>query len=264
MLPAVADDAFYEPAGADVFVATPATAGPWDAGAQHAGPPSALLARAFEQHQPVAGQRLSRITVDILGPVPVAPLTLRVRTVRGGRRITLVEGVVEAAGREVLHARGWRIAVPDQPTPAVGRDGPVPDLPAVAESGFWPTAHSTGYVAAMEWRSVDGPINRPGPARVWMRPRLPLVAGEKTSPVSRVLLVADSGNGVSGVFDPGEWLFVNVDLTVVLYRPPRGEWVLLDAVTTVGTGGSGLATSRLADRDGAIGQGMQTLVVSRR
>src|SRR5205823_9193953 len=93
MLPAVAYDAFYEAAGDDVFVATPATAGPWGADAQHAGPPSALLARAFERHEPVAGQRLSRVTVDILGPVPVAPLTLRVRTVRGGRRITLVEGV---------------------------------------------------------------------------------------------------------------------------------------------------------------------------
>jgi hypothetical protein len=264
MLPAVGYESFYEPAGDDVFVATPATAGPWGADAQHAGPPSALLARAFERHEPVAGQRLSRVTVDILGPVPVAPLTLRVRTVRGGRRITLVEAVVEADGREVLHARGWRIAVPDEPTPAVGGGDPVPDLPSDAEFGFWPSAHSTGYVAAMEWRPVDGPITRPGPARVWMRPRLPLVAGEETGPASRALLVADSANGVSGVFDPGEWLFVNVDLTVVLYRPPRGEWVLLDAVTTVGTGGSGLAASRLADRDGAIGQGMQTLVVSRR
>ncbi len=59
MLPAVAYDAFYEPAGDDVFVATPATAGPWGADAQHVGPPSALLARAFERHERVAASRLA-------------------------------------------------------------------------------------------------------------------------------------------------------------------------------------------------------------
>ena len=49
-----------------------------------------------------------------------------------------------------------------------------------------------------------------------------------------------------------------------LYRPPRGEWVLLDATTSIGDAGAGLATSRLADLDGTVGRGMQTLVVTRR
>ncbi|MGK5522497.1 hypothetical protein ACSNN9_24510 [Micromonospora sp. URMC 107] len=44
-------EAFYEPAGR--FGSTPATAGPWDPAAQHAGPPSALLARALAGHDPV-------------------------------------------------------------------------------------------------------------------------------------------------------------------------------------------------------------------
>src|ERR1700744_6518839 len=35
-------DTFFEPAGPGSFVATGATAGPWSAGAQHGGPPSAL------------------------------------------------------------------------------------------------------------------------------------------------------------------------------------------------------------------------------
>ncbi|MCW2638633.1 MAG: hypothetical protein JWP76_939 [Dactylosporangium sp.] len=274
MLPGVGHDAFYEPRGGDTFAATPATAGPWDAASQHAGPPSALFARAFERHEPVEGQRLARVAVDILRPVPVAPLTLRVRTVRPGRRITLVEGVAEADGQEVLHARGWRIAQSQQPAPvavdggavdggAVG-DAEVPDLPADGRVGVWPGAHSAGYMEAMEWRFVTGAFMRPGPAQVWMRPRLPLVAGEETSPVCRTMMVADSGNGVSAHLDPTRWLFVNVDLTVVLHRQPRGEWILLDATTTIGPDGAALAASRLSDCDGAIGQGMQTLVVSPR
>jgi hypothetical protein len=255
--------AFYEPAGGDTFVTTPAAAGPWDGAAQHAGPPSALLARAFERHEPVDGQQLTRFTVDILRPVPVAPLTLRVRTVRPGRRVTLVEGVAEAGGQEVLHARGWRIMTPPRPVPAVG-DGTVPELPDESEPRFWPSAHIAGYLTAMEWRFVTGTFTSPGAAQVWMRSRIPLVPGEETSPVCRALLVADSGNGVSACLDPGEWMFANVDLTVVLHRPPRGKWVLLDAVTTIGAGGTGLAASRLADREGGIGRGMQALVVTPR
>jgi Thioesterase-like superfamily len=257
-------ESFYEPAGPDTFIATPATAGPWDAGSQHAGPPSALLARAFERHEPIDGQQLSRVAVDILRPVPVAPLTLRVRTVRPGRRITLIEGIMEAGGQEVLHARGWRIAGPDRPAPAVGGDDPVPDLPDEVEPTFWAGSHTAGYVAAMDWRFVAGGFRQPGPATVWMRPRLPLVAGEETAPFPRTLMVADSGNGVSGRLDPATWLFVNVDLTVVLHRQPRGEWVLMEAATTIGPAGTALAASRLSDADGAIGQGMQTLVVTRR
>ncbi|MGE5826878.1 MAG: thioesterase family protein, partial [Micromonosporaceae bacterium] len=207
----MAIDAFYEAVSPDTFLATPACAGPWDAAAQHAGPVSALLARAFERHEPVDGQALSRVTVDIFRPVPVAPVTLRVRTVRPGRRVTLVEGVAEVDGREVVQARGWRVAA--SPAPATTDDA-VPDLPDHAELSFWPGAHAAGYVAAMEWRFVTGAFTRPGPAQVWMRPRLPLVAGEETSPFGRTMVVADSGNGVSGWLDPTQWLFVNVDFTV--------------------------------------------------
>lgn len=254
--------AFYEPAGPDTFVSTPATAGPWDPSAQHAGPPSALIARAFERHEPVEGQRLARVALDILRPVPVAPLTLRLRTARPGKRITLIEAVVEARGQEVVYARGWRLSgspVPDLP----GDDVDVPDLPPEGDHRAWPRAHLDGYMAAMDWRFVDGAFTEPGPARVWMRPRVPLVADELTSPASHALLVADSGNGVSALLDPGEWLFVNVDLTVALHRPPVGEWVLLDARTTIDEG-VGVTTSRLSDRQGPVGRGMQTLLVTAR
>ncbi len=258
-------EAFYEPTGAGRFVATPATAGPWDPAAQHAGPPSALLARALATHEPVDGQMLSRVTVDILRPVPVGELTVRARTLRPGRRITLVEGVVEAGGQEVLNARGWRILAPAEPTPAT-TDGAtdVPGPGSGSEPDMWSTAHTDGYLSSMQWRTVDGGFAEPGPARVWARPRIPLVPGEPVRPVELALLVADSGSGVSAQLDLARWLFVNVDLTVVLHRPPRGEWLLLDSATTIGPHGSGLATSRLADVDGTVGEALQTLVVGPR
>ncbi|MGE5829223.1 MAG: hypothetical protein ACM30G_12815 [Micromonosporaceae bacterium] len=49
-----------------------------------------------------------------------------------------------------------------------------------------------------------------------------------------------------------------------MHRPPRGEWILLDAQTTIGESGVGLTASRLGDQDGYLGRGLQTLVVTPR
>jgi acyl-CoA thioesterase len=48
------------------------------------------------------------------------------------------------------------------------------------------------------------------------------------------------------------------------HREAVGDWVCLDASTTVSDGGSGLATSVLSDQEGPIAVGAQTLLVARR
>ena len=80
----------------------------------------------------------------------------------------------------------------------------------------------------------------------------------------RALLVADSGSGVSAVLDPARFLFINVDLTLVLQRDPVGEWLLLDAATSIGDHGTGLAETVLSDADGPCGRALQTLLVAPR
>jgi Thioesterase-like superfamily len=254
---------FYEPAGPDEFIATAATIGPWSRDAQHGGPPSALAARALEACDPVPGQRLASVTIDILRPVPVGKLCVRARAVRPGRRVMLVEATVEADGQEVLHARGWRIqAGPVPETPGRVPPPPVPgEESAVAAAGLrW-----EGYGTTMEWRFVSGGgIDVPGPGAAWMRPRVPLLPGEETSPMCRALLVADSGNGVSAVLDVRSYVFINVNLSVMLHRDPAGEWLLMDAVTAAGPDGTGVATSILSDTAGPVGRGMQALLVAPR
>jgi hypothetical protein len=73
--------------------------------------------------------------------------------------------------------------------------------------------------------------------------------------------VADSGNGVSSRMNPLEWLFINSELTVHLYREPAGEWVGLDATTAIGPDGVGSAFSVLHDSNGPVGRGAQALLV---
>ena len=117
---------------------------------------------------------------------------------------------------------------------------------------------------AVEWRWVRGGWTDRGPATVWTRTRIAVVAGEEPTPRQRVMVVADSGNGASNVLDWARYLFINTELTVHFLREPVGEWVLLDARTELAEGGAGLATSVLSDRSGPVARGAQALLVARR
>jgi hypothetical protein len=121
-----------------------------------------------------------------------------------------------------------------------------------------------GYLSAVEWRFARGHFTRPGPATAWTRLRVSVVPDEPPSPLQRVLAVADSGNGISSELDVARWYFINPELTVHLHREAVGEWVCLDAATTISSGGVGLATSVLSDLDGPVAVGAQTLLIAPR
>jgi Thioesterase-like superfamily len=254
--------AFYLPAGAGRFETTPATAGPWSAGAQHGGPPSALLARAFERLEPDPCQRLARLTIEILRPIPVRPVTVEARVVRPGRRVTLIEGSLGVDGEVYLLARAWRIVRPATPTPARGARAGSPPLPEPGPSLAWEGAFADGYMRAIDMRQTSGTFAGPGPAGAWMRPRVPLVAGEEPSPFQRAVIVADSGSGVSQGVDNRAWLAINVELTLSLHRDPAGEWIHLESHAVIGAEGTGRADTVLGDREGEFGRAIQTLLVA--
>jgi hypothetical protein len=139
-----------------------------------------------------------------------------------------------------------------------------PPIPPEARLPVFPGGHLEGYISQVEWRFVAGRFEEPGPCQVWARPLLPLLPGEEPSPMCRTLILADSGSGISMALDPMAFIFINVDLTVILQRDPVGEWLLLDAITTMGGSGTGLAETRLSDIAGVVGTGIQTLLVSPR
>lgn len=255
-------DAYFVPEG-DGFVATEHTRGPWSAGHQHGGPPSALLARACERLVAASGMALARMTVELLSPVPIAPLAVTASVTREGRKVQRLDATLRCEGRIVCRATAVAIrvaALPLEPAP----DG-LP-LPSPAESApfvFPFFRGGLGYAVAVETRLAHG-VWGEGAAALWIRTRVPLVPGETPSPFQRVLIAADSGNGVAVVLDPAQWMFMNADLTVALHRPAAGEWVCVDSDTVVGPSGVGLTVTRLLDERGAIGLAHQTLVVDRR
>ncbi|MFN8150835.1 MAG: thioesterase family protein [Solirubrobacterales bacterium] len=278
--------AFFLPEG-DLMVATELTRGPWDAASQHAGPPAALIGREIERC-PGIGERpedrhVGRVTYEILAPVPIAPLRVSAEVTRPGRRVDMVEATLSTTGGEiVIRARGWRLlrrevpippglssAEPGSPAHDAGRPSAEPGSPTPPgeledSEVFFPTGHEIGYHVAMDVRFDRGSFVEPGPAVAWMRARQPLVAGEELTPLQRVLVAADSGNGISSTLDFRRFRFINVDLTVHLARMPAGEWVCLDAVTVPEPHGAGISDTMLRDELGPLGRASQTLLIDER
>lgn len=258
-------DAFFVPDGGG-FRATELTRGPWDEAMQHGGPPAALLLREIEQVDGGEAKQVGRVTYEILRPVPIGHLTVDARVVRPGRRVDLVEGEVSVDGEVTIRARAWRLRIgevglPIDTEPSEEQPRAPSDCPALP---FFELPWDVGYHTAIELRSAGGGFLEPGPAAVWMRARVPLVAGEETSPACRVAIMADSGNGVSAWFLPSDdLLFINTDLSLHLIRRPVGEWICLDARTYLRSEGIGMAESAIYDVEGRVGRSVQTLFVGR-
>ncbi|MFF9177566.1 thioesterase family protein [Streptomyces sp. NPDC014793] len=265
-MPSSQAEAFYEREAADRFLPTAYTRGPWDAGSQHAGPPAALLGLAVERRP--GGRpdmRVTRLSYEITRPVPIRPLTMTTRVLRAGRNVELVEAALTPdGGTEVMRVTALLMRTAPESVPEVSPGPQVPGPAAVSPQAFFPVPWDQGYHTAMDVRFAAGSFLEPGPATAWMRMRVPLVAGEETAPLSRVLTAADSGNGVSSALDFHRYVFVNADLTVSLHRHPEGEWVCLDARTMVDGAGIGLAESALHDEKGPLGRGTQSLYVTER
>jgi Thioesterase-like superfamily len=257
--------AFYEPDGAG-YLATELTRGPWDPGAQHAGPPAALLGRELELLPEAEDFQLSRITFEILRPVPIGPVEVEARIVRPGRRAQMLEAELRVDGEVLMMARAWRLRREELDMPAEATAiPPGPKIPSEpGPSTFLPSGSSVGYQTAMELRFTSGAFTELGPALAWLRIRGTLVGEETPSPLQRVLVAADVGNGISAAVDFRKFLFVNVDLTVQLERLPEGEWVGVDAVTLAQPTGRATAESTLLDERGRFGRALQSLLVSPR
>lgn len=243
--------------------------GPWDERAQHGGAPGALLAHVAESAVDEPGWQLARLSIELIKPVPVAPLTTRseVHPARSTTRVTL-----ELLAGDVLVARAHALLVRGQPfelppglpgwEPAQLLPGPDDCTQRLLIPGM-PTGVSF-YQTAMEHRMARGNTAEPGPAAAWFRLAVPLIEGQPTSAAMRAVAAADFGNGLSWVLPADRYLFSNADLNVHLHRPPVGEWIGLSSATQPDGSGVGTTLSHLYDASGPIGVAIQTLVMRER
>lgn len=255
--------AFYEREG-DVHRATEHTRGPWSPHHQHGGPPSALLAGALEEHAGGEDVRVARFTMVFHKPIGIDRFRVAAETTREGKKVRVARAYLVAAkddkivaSAEALFVRRDRSVAPESSVAAP----PDPSTCAPYEFSFF--GSELGYHTAMEGRHVRGTFGE-GHMVLWLRMRGRVVPDREPSPLQRVVAAADSGNGVSVALDLARYTFVNPDLTVVLGRELEGPWIALDARTTLGPDGIGIADTLLSDARGSIGRGAQTLIVERR
>jgi len=246
------------------FHPQPASRARWYDEALHGGPVAALFARQVERVESSQPMMVTRLTVDLMRPVPTKPITVATRVLREGRRIQVIDATMESDGVDVARASALRMrlgdieGLPEHPRrPAhAGPEGLEKAVWRGDDDGIWFHSH------AVDMRFVEGGFYEAGPATAWMRMTLPLVEGEDPSPLQQVAALSDFGNGLSRVLASG-WWFINADLTVYLERYPESDWMLLRSRTDIDHAGTGLAQSELFDRRGSIGHALQSLFVDR-
>ena len=266
-------DAYYElvdaadPRG-EKFVASDHVISTWGSSMQNAAPVSALLVRAIERCEAREDTRLSRVVVDLLGPVPVAgELWLRAAVERPGRQIELVGAEMTAIApdgtpRTVAKASAWRFL-----------QSPIDSLPATPIAPMRPVSDGVRrlagdgsdrtYIQSLDWRWLNDILNSVQ-AECWAMPVVDLVAGETMTPAQRLFSVADNANGMGSRLDPDEFTFLNTDLAVHIHRMPEGQWIGVRSENHYGADGIGISRGTLFDEGGAVASIQQAQLIRRR
>src|SRR6202012_5888882 len=108
----------------------PNAAGPWDPRMQHGSAPAGLAVWAPESIPTSVPMRVARVTVDLMRPVPLAPLTLETEVLREGRKIQLCAVRLRAGGVLTVSATVLKVKLtaetmpPDVGGPEVTLPGP--------------------------------------------------------------------------------------------------------------------------------------------
>jgi acyl-Coa thioesterase superfamily protein/acyl-CoA thioesterase superfamily protein len=262
-------DCHYRRLAADgafqVFESTDGTRSNWDPEIQHGSPPLALMTKLIEELTGDSGLRIGRVTLDILGPIPVTRVRVRTWVERPGARISMMAAEMMAprpdgAERAVARVTAWMLATSDTADAATNRYPPLVEGESAVVPHSWEGA--TGYLETVSWRrqrTAEGQSNV-----VWLSPLVPLVDSEETTEVQRLAMVVDCANGAGAALDPEKFVFMNTDTTVHLHRVPLGNDFALRARGSIGPDGIGVTTAEIFDRQGFIGTVAQTLLVQRR
>lgn len=247
-----------------VFESTDGTRSNWDPEIQHGSPPLALMTKMIEELAADTGLRVGRLTLDILGAIPVASVKVRAWVERPGRRISLMMAEMSAArsdsaDRAVARVTAWLLAPGDTTDVATDRYPPLVESEAAAVPHSWVGAK--GYLETVTWRRQleSGETGNV----VWLSPLVSLVDSEPTTALQRLAMVVDSANGAGAALDPEAFMFMNTDTVVHLHRLPAGENFALRARGSIGPDAIGVTTAELFDQQGFIGTCAQTLLVQR-
>lgn len=259
----------------DTLTPTDYVRGPWDPGLLHGGAVCGALGwastTAVSATDGASEFMLCRLTTEILRPVPLAPLRLRTSLDRCGRRSRVVSASLWSDDRCVARSSSQWARV----RAGAARDGagepvsPVdPAVPRRPATRTDPGAGEHGYPRpgfncdVFELRCLEGSTEDPGPGVVWLRMLVDVVAGTPRDPVQVLAAASDLGNAVGWEPSPTGEPMVNPDVTLQVFRYPRGEWICLEARSRATGAGVGMMDTTLWDGDGRFGRALSTTMES--
>ncbi|MBB4615417.1 thioesterase family protein [Novosphingobium taihuense] len=247
---------FYEESEG-VFTPSVLALGPWDRRWQNGVALAGLVAHLWERAPAPVAMVPARLTLDILRPTPMGPISARVTPLREGRKLQLLEVELLADGVPTIRATALRVREAEAPALAEA-------IHPLAPEGL-PTLNGkrSRFGHIIETRLESGGLEVLGPGVVWARFLGEIVRGMRISPLVTAAMVADFGSGLSSVMDWREWSFANVDISLHLARMPRSEWIRVAARTASSGNGIGVVATSLADLNGDIGHAHQTLFFDR-
>ena len=253
--------AFFMLDGDNGYIGNDPARGPWSADACHAGPVTGAIARSLEHLIP--DKQLTKLSVEILRPVPLKGFYVETEITKQGRMVTTATAkIVDANGKLIASANSLHMQV-QQLRPVTSVDDRLPSFQS-SKAGDFPiksTAHGLpSFSSGIEVRYPPGENDQPGPTSLWMR-TLPLIENETPSPFQRLCPLADCGNGISRNEELSDISFMNPDITIVMHRAPTSEWLGTRCESHWQSSGVGLAQATLFDQEGAVGSAMQTLLL---
>lgn len=217
-----------------------------------------LAARALEERYAEPGLHFARLTVDLFRNSPMLPVTVETSLIRDGRRIRVADAVISTDQGVIARASAVLLRQGEQPdgerslvTPAW--DQPVPSGPPPVQPGGWTPPFDL-------WRAA--PWGAPGPGRVWMREKFPLVDDVPLTPFVRAALAADFASPLSNAQTDG-LRFINADYTLTLARLPEDEFVGVEGTGHVSAGGVATGQVTVHDTAGPIGFCTVTAIANR-
>lgn len=244
--------AFYRREG-EAYVPTGLGISPWNGTSQVGMALAGLAGHVLDQVPTIEPMLTTRISIDILGTVPLEPLVPKTRLLRDGKRIQILDAEFYCGDRMWLRSTAVRARL---------ADNPAGDVPLTQR--YWNEADEHDAHGWFEERHIDVNRSRVGPGAIWTRFTADVVEGEPLSPLSTVAMLGDFGNGTAPVMPLDQCTLANLDITVAASRMPEGEWLLIDADSE--TAGNGLAYSRtrIGDRRGMFATALQSIFINPR
>jgi len=239
-----------------LYLPTDRSRGPWDPAFLHGGAAAALLVHGVEAERKDPAMVISKIAIDLMRPVPAAPLALSAQVVRDGKRVRYVDVTLRSMDQLIARAA----AVMLRPSALyAGQEA----APAQAVIKGWETLPLRPWMdrpderklfhTGLEIRLLREPYTGE-PSLVWARVPYDFLPGRPLTPTVHAAALSDLTNGIGMMSVPGALRpFINPEITLYLVREPVGGWFCLEGVGRAEHAGLATSNVNFHDAGGLVG-----------